>query len=402
MRHVTPWAVLVSLTVGAGGPRPVVRPGLDVLLDDSLHLIQGRRVGLVTNYAGVDRSGVHAVERLRSAGVQLVALFSPEHGFRGAADPGEAVASTVDSATGLPIYSLYGRTSAPTDTMLAGIDVMLLDLPDVGSRYYTYLATTVEVMRAAGRVRKQVLILDRPDPIGDLVQGSMMDPAYRSSIGRVTVPMRYGMTLGELAGLARDELNIDVDLRVVPVSGWRRRDDVLTTGLPFLAPSPNLKDPESLFHYAGTCLFEGTALSVGRGTDAPFSQIGAPWLEPDRVIAQARRAGLPGVTLAAATFRPERPGDGKFPGQQVPAIRFKLTDPRRYDPTRTAVVLLTTLQALYPDKLGFTAPHFDRLAGGPRVREMVLKGASARLIVAGWAADLVKFRERRKPFLLYR
>lgn len=235
-------------------PAPPVRPGLEVLLSDSLHLVRGRRVGLVTNQAGVDRDGLSDVDRLRRAGVRLVALFSPEHGFRGIADPGAPVATTTDSATGLPIYSLYGRTSAPTDAMLDGIEVLLVDLQDAGARFYTYLWTTTEVMRAAAGKGIPVVVLDRPNPIGGAVQGNVLDTAFRSPVGLMAIPMRHGMTLAELARLANDDLGLKAPLSVVPAAGWRRTMYFEETGLPFVPPSPNLRSIEALIHYPGVCL----------------------------------------------------------------------------------------------------------------------------------------------------
>jgi uncharacterized protein YbbC (DUF1343 family) len=378
-----------------------VRPGIEVLLSDSLHLVRGRRVGLVTNQSGVDGHGTGDVERLRGAGVDLVALFSPEHGFRGAADPGAAVTSSLDSATGLPIYSLYGRNTSPSDSMLVGIDVLLVDLQDAGARYFTWLYTTVEVMRAAGRHGIPVIVLDRPDPIGGLVQGNVLDTAYASPVGMLAVPMRPGMTLGELALLARSDLAVAVDLRVVPVAGWRRPEGWDQTGLPFVPPSPNLRSVESLYHYPGLCLFEGTALSVGRGSDAPFEQVGAPWFDTTAALARLRSAGLAGVAFRGVTFTPHAPGDGKFADTLVAGIRFRVTDRSRYDPTRTAVTLLAVLQSLDSVRLGWSPARFDRLAGGPTLRAAIQAGQSPESIAAGWSGARQEFENRRRPFLLY-
>jgi uncharacterized protein YbbC (DUF1343 family) len=330
-----------------------------------------------------------------------VALFSPEHGFRGTADPGAAVTSSTDSATGLPIYSLYGRSSAPTLAMLEGVDVLLVDLQDAGARYYTYLWTTVEVMRAAARAGVPVIVLDRPNPIGGAVQGNVLDTAYRSPVGLLAVPMRHGLTLGELAGLARHDLHLGADLTVVPVSGWRREQLFDQTRLPFLAPSPNLRTLESLLHYPGLCLFEGTALSVGRGSDAPFEQIGAPWLDTAAVLTRMRAARLPGVELRGVTFTPTEPGDGKFAGTAVAGIRLSVTDRTRYDPTITAVALLAAIQAVHPDRIGFNSTQFDRLAGGDALRRALVEGDAATDITGAWGARLADFRLRRRPFLLY-
>jgi len=378
-----------------------VRPGIDVLLTDSVTVVQGRRVGLVTNQAGVDAHGISDVARLQAAGVRLVALFSPEHGFRGAAEPGATVASSIDSATGLPIYSLYGRSTAPTDTMLTGIDLLLIDLQDAGARYYTYLFTTIEVMRAAATRRIPVAVLDRPDPIGGAVQGNVLDPAYRTPVGQLAVPMRYGLTLGELARLAKADLGLTTDLRVVPVAGWRRAVPLDATGLPFIPPSPNLRSLEALYHYPGTCLFEGTNLSVGRGTDAGFMQIGAPWLDTGAVLRRIRAAHLPGVRFRGVTFTPRAPGDGKYADTVLAGIRLELTDRNQYDPTATAVHLLAAVRAASGDHFGWIPKHFDRLAGGPTIRQALDAGTDPAAIVAGWAADIRRFLERRHPILLY-
>jgi uncharacterized protein YbbC (DUF1343 family) len=385
---------------GASSAPAAVRPGIEVLLDDSAHLVRGRRVGLVSNQAGVDRHGTHDVERLRAAGVRLVALFSPEHGFRGAADPGAAVATSVDSLTGLPIYSLYGRTSAPTDSMLAGLDVVLVDLQDAGARYYTYISTTIGVMRAAARRGLPVVVLDRPDPIGGAVQGDVLDTAYRSFVGALAVPMRPGLTLGELARLAAADLSLPPPV-VVPAAGWRRREYLDDAGLPFVAPSPNLRTLESLIHYPGLCLFEGTDLSVGRGSEAPFEQIGAPWLDTAAVLAAMRAAAPPGVAFASTAFTPRRPGDGKYADTVLAGIRLRVTDRRAYDPTRTAVLLLAAIRARHPAEFRWLPAQFDRLAGGPALRAALERGVAPAEATAGWRSELARFERRRAPFLLY-
>jgi uncharacterized protein YbbC (DUF1343 family) len=384
------------------GPPARVRPGIEVVVADSLHLLRGRRVGLVTNQTGVDSRGVSDVDLLLAAGIRLVALFSPEHGFRGAADPGAAVSSSRDSATGLPIYSLYGRTVAPTDSMLEGVDVMAIDLQDVGARYYTYIGTAIEVMRVAARLGREVVILDRPNPIGGAAQGAPLDTAFTSFVGRLRVPMRHGMTMGEMARMANDELGIGVTLRVVPAAGWTRRMYFDETGLPFVPPSPNLRSVESLFHYPGTCLFEGTSLSVGRGSDAAFEQIGAPWLDTARVLASMRAAGLPGVTFTGTSFTPTRPGDGKYADSAVVGIRLRVTDRSSYDPTVVAVHLLAAIRDAHPAELRWNLRHFDRLAGSSDLRESLQRGESPAAAVAGWAAELENFHRRSAAYLIYR
>jgi uncharacterized protein YbbC (DUF1343 family) len=395
------WCSACGAGPGTAAAPARVRPGIDVLLTDSLHIVRNRRIGLVTNQTGVDADGVSDVARLRAADVRIAALFSPEHGFRGAADPGAAVASSVDSATGIPIYSLYGRSSAPTDEMLRDVDVMVVDLQDAGARYYTYLATTVEVMKAAERRRLPVVVLDRPNPIGGMVQGNVLQQGFISMVGRLAVPMRHGMTLGELARLAAAELRLATVLSVVPVGGWRRTQALDDTGLPFIPPSPNLRSIESLFHYPGLCLFEGTNLSVGRGSDAPFEQIGAPWLDTAAVLASVRSLELPGVRFSGVEFTPRRPGDGKFADTLVAGVRLQVTDRSSYDPTATAIHLLAAVRSLHPGRLGWIPAHFDRLAGESALRTAIEAGADPGPIIQGWRAERLRFEARRQPFLLY-
>lgn len=411
-RGILGWVIIIAMATSgcraaaatAAPPRPpagnVVRPGIDVLLDDSLHLVRGRRVGLVTNQTGVDRQGRSDVDRLRAAGVQLAALFSPEHGFRGAADPGAPVGSTRDSLTGLPIYSLYGRTVAPTPAMLEGLDLLVVDLQDVGARYYTYISTAIEVMRAAAPRGLPVIILDRPNPIGGAVQGNVLDPAFQTFVGRLAVPMRHGLTIGELARLANTELALGATLTVVPVAGWRRSMPFPATGLPWIPPSPNLRDQESLWHYPGTCLFEGTNLSVGRGTDAPFTLIGAPWLDAEGVIA-AVQPRVQGVAFQADRVTPRRPGDQKYADTALTVIRLTVTDPARYDATETAVRLLVAIRRRHPTALRFLDSHFDRLSGTDLLRRGILADASPESLVSGWTAGRDTFLRRRQPVLLY-
>lgn len=383
----------------AAATRVPVRPGLEVLLSDSLHLVKGQRVGLVTNQSGVDHAGRSGVDRLLEGGVKVTTLFSPEHGFRGTADPGEAVASTTDPTTGLPIYSLYGRNSAPSDSVLSNIDILLIDLQDAGARYYTYLWTTVEVMKAAERRHLPVLVLDRPNPIGGAVQGNVLDTLYRTPVGLIAIPMRHGMTLGELARMARSDFGLSTELTVIPAAGWKRSEYFDETDLPFVPPSPNLKSLEALIHYPGTCLFEGTTLSVGRGTDHAFEQVGAPWLDTTRVLQTLRAANLPGVSFQSVTFTPVKPGDGKYADTLLAGIRLKVTDRKTYDPTTTA---LTLLQAVARTGAPLFTPdhrHFQRLLA-EKLTDSLFASGDWTALSGTWAAQRAAFLERRKPFLL--
>ncbi|HEY4101108.1 MAG TPA: DUF1343 domain-containing protein [Gemmatimonadales bacterium] len=379
---------------------PAVRPGIDVLLTDSLHLVRGKRLGLVTNVAAVDARGVSDISRIRGAGLTLVALFAPEHGLTESAAPGARVNSQTDSGTGTPIYSLYGRTTAPTDSMLRGIDLLLVDLPDVGARYYSYLATTVGVLQAAAAHHIPVVILDRPNPLGDVIEGNILDTAFASMVGRIAVPIRHGLTLGEESRLAMSDLHVPAALTVVPVAGWRRSIGFDETGLPFRAPSPNLQTLMAVRAYPGLCLVEGTSLSVGRGTDAAFLQFGAPWLDTAVVLGAIRNVHLAGVEFRGVVFRPHAPGDGKFAETEVNGIRLVITDPKTFRPVTAIVNLLAILERVYPDKVAIGG-SFDRLAGGPTLRQALLRGESAQAIIASWREGLTAYRHRAAPFLLY-
>lgn len=397
-------ATLLACAASTSGGVPSgsgVRPGVETLLADSVHLVRGRRVGLVANNASVDHAGVGSVDRLLAAKVRLTALFSPEHGFRGAAPPGAAVATTTDSATGLPIYSLYGRTVAPTPEMLQNVDVLLVDLQDVGARYFTYISTTIEVMRAAGAAGIPVVILDRPNPIAGAVQGNVLDTSFTSFVGRLAVPMRHGLTLGELARIAQQDLAINVDLRVVPVSGWHRAMAFAATALPYVPPSPNLRSVEALEHYPGICLFEGTNLSAGRGTDAPFMQIGAPWLDSDDVLKRLDRSARAGVIFEPVSFTPSNPGDGKFADTRVEGIRLHLRDHNAYDPIRTAMGLLRAIRSAHPGQFAWIGPHFDRLVGQRGLRAAIDQGKSLDELTQDWAAQRAQYRQRVAGLLIY-
>ena len=407
--HRLVWIVLgIGCSSGTRVPSLVaaqVRPGIEVLLSDSAHLIAGKRLGLLTNNTGVDHLGRRDVDLLRTThDARLTVLFSPEHGFLGREDR-MGLPDSRDSATGLPIYSLYGGSRSAAASALDSIDVLLVDLQDIGARYYTYIATTVQLMRDATRVGKRVIVLDRPDPVGGVaVQGNvrarLVDPDSAFS-GFMPVPMRYGMTLGELARLANDVMAIGADLVVVPAAGWTRALLYDETGLPWVKPSPNMPDLESALHYPGTCLFEGTNVSVGRGTPQAFQVIGAPWLDPAAVLDRLRADSLVGVDMTATTFTPLSPTDGKYAGIALRGLRFRVRDRATYDPTRLAVALLVAIRAVHPAQFQFRAQSFDRLAAGPELRTAIEAGRPAKDIWRAWEPDLARFLELRRKFLIY-
>jgi len=384
--------------------RAQVRPGIEVLVTDSASLIAGKRLGLLTNHTGIDRHGRRDVDVLLANGQRPTALFSPEHGFRGTEDrPG--LPDGVDSATGLPIYSLYGGSRAAARAALDSIDVLLIDLQDIGARYYTYIATAASLMRDAARAGKRVVVLDRPDPIGGRdVQGNVRErPANPDSVlvGFLPIPMRHGMTFGELARMANDVLGIGADLVVVPAAGWKRTMLFDETGLPWVKPSPNMPDLESALHYPGICVFEGTNVSVGRGTAFAFQVIGAPWLDADAVRRRLPAEVLVGVDVTKAVFTPRQPTDGKYDGEELQGLRVHVTDATTYDPTRLAVALLAAIRASHPRELKFNERGFDGLAAGPALRQAIESGRPARQIWAMWEDDLKRFQSVRAKYLLY-
>jgi len=377
--------------------------GIDVLVAEDFERLRGMRVGLITNQTGVDGSGRSTIDRLHQAPeVDLVALFSPEHGIRGAADPGAMVSDTVDLRTGLVVHSLYGQSRRPTDAMFGGLDALVFDIQGVGVRYYTYQWTMALAMTAAAEAGIEFVILDRPNPIGGRkVQGNVLDPAFATFVGLYPVAMRHGLTAGELARLLNDRFSFGARLTVVEMRGWERRMAFDDTGLAWTAPSPNMPTPLTALHYAGLCLFEGTNLSVGRGTDRPFEQIGAPWLDGPALVGWLQSQDLAGVSFEAVTFTPLSPGDGKFADEALTGVRFIATDRETYDPTRIAVAALAGVRTLHPERLEWMEAHFDRLAGTDRLRRAVQGGLVWTEIVADWDHQEAEFSALRQPYLLY-
>ena len=387
---------------GPDGQSPAVRPGIEVLATDSVHLLEGLRIGLVTNHTGRTRNGTPSAEALRRAGVEVVGLFAPEHGLDGQKIGGEGFGDDTDEGTALPIYSLYGNRRSPDPTILQDMDALVFDMQDVGARYYTYVSTMLAALEAAAGAGIRFVVADRPNPVGGLrVQGNVLDPEFVSFVGPFPVAMRHGMTTGELALLFNSEYGIDAALQVVPASGWSRESWADETGMQWIAPSPNMPTLESAVHYSGTCLFEGTNISVGRGTDRPFQQLGAPWLDSGALVKALTRHGLPGVRFESVRFTPVAPDDGKYGGIEVHGVRLVTTDRSLYDPTVTAVALLSEVRRQAGDNWEWRESSFDRLAGTDRLRRAIEAGEPVERIVSRWSQDLDRFRERRADYLIY-
>jgi len=396
-----------------------VRTGLESFLDpasDAAGLPRGARLGVVAHPASIDAGGRHLVDRLVQDGrFRVTRLFGPEHGVRGEAQDMEAVAEPADRATGLPIVSLYGDTESslrPKPETLSGLDAIVYDLQDVGTRFYTFVYTLSYVMEAAREADIPVVVLDRPNPIGGLaVEGPVLDPAMASFVGRFPLPVRHGMTTGELARLFRDAFSIGGDLRVVPLSGWTRDMHYENTGLPWVLPSPNMPTPETARVYPGGCLVEGTNLSEGRGTTRPFELVGAPWIDAaafaDALAYAGDTEGLDGVLFRAAWFRPTFQ---KHAGRSCGGVQVHVVDRATARPFATYLVLLREARRLAPDLFDWRRERYefvdDRLAidlllGRPDLRPMLEACASLAEMEAVWSAGLAGFLADRERALLY-
>lgn len=379
-----------------------VAPGIEVLLADSLQLIRGKRVGLITNHSGRDRHGTSTIDLLYHApGVRLTALFGPEHGLRGVARAGEKVGSATDSATGVPIYSLYGQTYVPTPEMLRDVDVLLYDIQDVGARVYTFEWTMALSAEAAGKLGKKFIVLDRPDPIrGDRVEGNILDPRFRSFVGQYPVALRYGLTPGELLRYLVGTGQVAADVTVVPMRGWSRSMWFDETGIPRVNPSPNLRSLDAELLYPGTVFFEGTNATEGRGTDKPFQLIGAEWLSDAGAIAQEMNAlALPGVRFDSTSRTIEATGGYKFGGKTIPMLELTVTDRDAVRPVEVGVRLLRAIYARHRDVWQWR-PTIDRLAGSDALRQAVEQGTVDDLL-ARWRTQAAEFETRSRPFRLY-
>jgi uncharacterized protein YbbC (DUF1343 family) len=383
-------------------PSQRVRLGVEVLLTDSVHLVRGKRVGLITNHTGATPQGRSTIDLLHQLpGVTLTAIFAPEHGLRGTAAAGESISSGVDSATGVPVHSLYGQTRVPTREMLSNVDVLLYDIQDVGARVYTYvwtMALSAEAAHAAGR---QFVVLDRPIPIRiDRVEGGMLDTAYRSFVGQFPVAMRYGMTPGELLRYLVGTRQVRADITVVPMSGYRRDMWWEETGLPWRNPSPNIRSVDAALLYTGTVFFEGTNLSEGRGTEQPFLRIGAGWLHDAGDIARelnARR--LPGVSFDSTLVEVEK--GQKWGGRFIPMLTIAVTDRNAVVPHRIGLEMLRAVYRRHTGEFQWRISSIDRLSGDDRARNAVEQEGGIERLMIEWQREADEFRARILPFLIY-
>lgn len=400
---------------GQGSP-PLVKPGIQVLLEENLSLLSGKRVGIITNPTGIlptGQSDVDVLAALRPK-VQLVAIFGPEHGFRGTAQAGYSEGSYTDAATGLPVYDLYGKNRDQIAAVFrtAGVDVVLFDIQDVGARFYTYIWTMEDAMEAAALAGVEFVVLDRPNAInGVAVAGPVLDPAYASFVGRLPIAQRHGMTVGELALLFNDQFlpartgGRKPELVVVPMKGWKRGMYFEDTGLPWVKPSINMVAVDTAIVYPGNCLFEGTNISEGRGTPRPFETLGAPYFD-DRLAPALNDLKLPGVSFRATTFTPTF---SKYAGQEIDGFEVSVTDRSVYEPIRSAIAILIAVRTLYGKQFQWRYdsgdskhPYWvDRLTGSDWVRTAIDAGKGVDQVVAGWQRQLDSFKKLRQQYLLY-
>ena len=391
--------IVAFVSPGQANPQAAI-PGIEVLLSEQLNLIRGKRVGLITNHSGVNRQLQHDIDLLASApGVKLTALFSPEHGIRGVAQAGEKVRSAVDAKTGVPIHSLYGETRRPTPEMLKDVDVLVYDIQDIGSRFYTYISTLGECMQAAAERKIPLIVLDRPNPLGgNAVEGPLLDPAFRSFVGAYAIPVRYGLTPGELAGWIKSNLKLDLELSIVKMKHWTRAQWYEETNLIWVPPSPNIPTMASALVYPGMCLIEGTNLSEGRGTTTPFEVVGAPWIDGIKLAERLNAVALPGALFRPVAFTPTL---SKFSGESCQGVQLHVADRKLFRPLATALAIVEDIRRNYPEQFQFKSAYFDRLAGTDLVRKSIEQNLSARQITDGWQKDLTAFDATRKMFLLY-
>ncbi len=385
-----------------------VRLGSDLLLSSGR--LKGARVGVVCNHASIDRGFAHIIDRTAAAdGVTLTAIFGPQHGFR--SDAQDNMVETPhrdDPRRRVPIYSLYSDTREPTAEMLRGIDALVIDLQDIGARIYTYIYTMANCMRAAARHGVQIIVCDRPNPIGGTeVEGARLQPGWESFVGQFPIPMRHGMTIGELARLFNDAFGIGAPLDVVQMQGWTRDMYADATGLPWVMPSPNMPTLDTAIVYPGTVLFEGTMISEGRGTTRPFELVGAPWIDAERFAAEMNGRGLAGAYFRPAGFEPTFQKHAKQP---CGGCQIHVTDRDAFEPVITGVALIDTFRRLDTARFAWRQPPYeyehdkmpiDILAGSAVLRRQIESGVPIKEIAASWKSDEAEFGRLRRRYVMY-
>ena len=374
--------------------------GLDVLLSNP-SLLKGKRVGVITNPTGIDRNGQSVVDLFyQHKDINLVAIFAPEHGFRGDKDAGANIGDAIDPKTKLPVYSLYGKTLKPTYDMLSKVDVLVFDIQDIGARFYTYIYTMANAMEACAEAGKEFMVLDRPNPLGGhKVAGPVLELAYASFVGKYPITVTHGLTVGELAELFNEQFFIGCKLTVVPMKNWQRGQWFDETGLKWVNPSPNIRSLAAATVYPGLCFLEGTNISEGRGTETPFEIFGAPFINSDRLVKELNALKLPGCRFEAAKFTPTT---SKWEGKVCQGAMIIVTNREQFLPVETGLYIINTLYTLYPRDFAWNESHFDRLLGSNKPREVITNKKSLGELFASWQARQEWFLESRENYLLYK
>jgi uncharacterized protein YbbC (DUF1343 family) len=374
-----------------------VQTGLDVLEAQKFAALRGKHIGIITNHTGRDSQERSTVDVLsHAAGVQLVALFSPEHGLAGRND--ERIASSKDPSTGLPVYSLYGETLRPTDEMLKGIDALVFDVQDAGVRFYTYTATMAYCMEEAAKRHISFFVLDRPNPLGgEIVEGPMLDADKTNFVAYFPLPVRYALTIGELAQLFNTENHIGADLHVIPMKNWHRNYFFESTGIKWIPPSPNLRTIKGSILYPGIEILQNAGVSVGRGTETPFEEFGAPWLNGDEVAEVLNARTLPGLHFAGKPFIPIA---GLYAGQRCGGVSMRVTDRFKVRSMRVGLEIAAILQKLYPKQ--FDVSKLIELVGNSDTVQQLQAGTATEKIVASWSDGLAAFDQVRRKYFLYK
>lgn len=388
----------------------MTKTGLEVLLESKRDLLDGARVGLIVHPASINSRYEHAADLLlRNNRTKVAALFGPQHGIRGHTQDNMIEWQTFrDERTGLPAYSLYGETRKPIPEMLDGVDALVIDVQDVGTRVYTYIHTMALAMQAARECDKRFVVLDRPNPINGLkIEGPILDPEFKSFVGMFPIPLRHGMTVGELALMFNQEYGVGCDLEVVKMEGWRRAMWFEETGLPWVMPSPNMPHVDTAAVFPGSVMLEGTTVSEGRGTTRPFEIIGAPYIDAAALTGELARHKLPGFALRELYFEPTF---HKFSGRLCAGVQIHVTDRTAFKPAITGVAVISSIRRLYPEEFGWKQPPyeyvydklpFDVISGGSAVREQIEAGVSMAVIEEGWREALERFESARARYLLY-
>ncbi len=381
----------------------MVKTGLTTLLEDELELIDGKSVGLITNSTGVNEDLEDNISLFcKHPDIHLKAVFAPEHGLWAAVQDAVAVSSFEYDGVRIPVYSLYGKTRKPTREMLEGIDVLIFDIQDVGARFYTFISTMAMAIESCAEYGVSFVVLDRPNPIGGMaVAGNILESEFRSFVGYLPIPVRHGMTTGELAGFFVHQFQIGVRLDVVEMTGWRRDMWFDDTRLQWIMPSPNMPTLDTATVYPGTCLFEGINISEGRGTTRPFELIGAPWIDAPHLSDKLNSLSLAGVKFRPVCFIPTF---AKYKDQNCGGVQVHVIDREEFAPIRTALGMIDTIRRMYPDEFqwrGGDRKIFDRLMGTDRVRTQLSSGESVDSIINSWESELKKFSENLRHYLLY-